>query len=1263
MKRTIFRKVMVMTFLLLSAVCGRAQDNVYDRTTISSPTPASLGKYVDFPVNTHTGIPEISIPIYTIETGNFKLPITLGNHPSGLKVLEPSSAAGLGFALNAGGVITRTVRGAPDERSTSTIYNQDHGWYSDTGYMRRFYSNLMQDWQGVAAGRRDGEPDLYTFNFAGYIGKFFFSDDRKPVILADGKNRDIEIRCTYLGGNSIGTFVLITPDGNRYNFGGTLLSPDNAEVTSPFTVATGFQEGKVISTWYLTQIVSTDLAQTITFTYASENYSFHSITSAPISSLDNTNSYDANLIKNFVKGKRLTRIDWKTGSVLINYGAARTDLGGYNTKELGDSEVNSEARPISSIDITNNQGFCKRFNFYTSYFQDNTTALPAQLGNLTINTDRKRLRLDSIKEISCTGLLPQPAIKFEYFTEFVPRRLTFAQDYWGFYNGQTGNTKLTPTITETGTTTVIPGANRAPSWPQMRAGTLKRIYWPTGGNTEYQFEPHFVTTSIGTPQYVNRKNLTIGYDGSNPEVKTDTVTLVGGSYKITLLNTTGGSDAHFSLKNNSTGDYYISISTNTDTKLTDSIIRTLPDGVYTITIIKNTFENGSTSGNGATGIIDRYTGSSGPTDVIVGGLRIKNILAYDHLSGTTNATQYDYIQNGRSSGILYSRPVYAALIRNDLVAQLGDWSPSGFQQACNPQGCIACVGFPYFRSANSIQPMSTSQGEHIGYEEVSVGKPDNGYSVYRYYTGMPIGYVTPSLAVTSVDRSTCSYSVPNFPYAPDEYNNLRGKLKEEMHFRSDGKILKDVLYTHHYDTPTDSTRCFMAAALSGTYLGTFYWLTSSRKYKEVIYTTMYAEDGPDFLTNTQTVYYGSKYHNAPTKEVYFDSKGDSIVTTNKYVKDYEPNCGYVFTCSSNYRNACNSCQATYTAAQNACAGQGGACYTNAFLAYQKCMDNARITYSDCRLQKELGFTDYYWCRRGYRSTADSNLAAIYSMALDNNNERVEQSTFKAGLLVDAKINLHKRMNDSFRVSPNQLQTLPIAAPGNSFSQSGISGNNLSKDARYVREASVLFDSGVVHQLSSDYNPPISTIWDYRFSYRTAVATNATIDQIAYTSFEADNRGGWIYEDNSIADTNAMTGKIVHRPLTGIYKSGLDVNRTYILSYWTEKTTPFTIAGTIAYIHGTANVNGWRYFEHKISGVTVINLTGNFKIDELKLYPEGSQMVTYTYEPLVGMTSVSSASDQIIRYNYDALGRLIAVSDRERKLMKVYDYQFQVPTLQ
>lgn len=94
-----------------------------------SPTASSLGKYADIPVSYHTGVPNISVPLYTINEGDLSLPISLSYHAAGIRVDEISSPIGLGWSLNAGGMISRTVNGGPDEGYTHTkAITNKAGW-------------------------------------------------------------------------------------------------------------------------------------------------------------------------------------------------------------------------------------------------------------------------------------------------------------------------------------------------------------------------------------------------------------------------------------------------------------------------------------------------------------------------------------------------------------------------------------------------------------------------------------------------------------------------------------------------------------------------------------------------------------------------------------------------------------------------------------------------------------------------------------------------------------------------------------------------------------------------------------------------------------------------------------------------------------------------------------------------------------------------------------------------------------------------------
>jgi YD repeat-containing protein len=70
---------------------------------------------------------------------------------------------------------------------------------------------------------------------------------------------------------------------------------------------------------------------------------------------------------------------------------------------------------------------------------------------------------------------------------------------------------------------------------------------------------------------------------------------------------------------------------------------------------------------------------------------------------------------------------------------------------------------------------------------------------------------------------------------------------------------------------------------------------------------------------------------------------------------------------------------------------------------------------------------------------------------------------------------------------------------------------------------------------------------------------------------------------------------------------------------------------------------------------MVSGTGN--IDELRLYPKTAQMTSYTYAPLVGMTSSCDMDNKITYYSYDALGRLMFIKDQDGNIIKTMQYQY------
>ena len=84
-----------------------------------SPEATHIEQYGNLSVNHSTGVPDISIPLHTIEYGDVKIPISISYLATGIKVNDISSSVGLKWMLNAGGQVSRNIIGKADEDECS----------------------------------------------------------------------------------------------------------------------------------------------------------------------------------------------------------------------------------------------------------------------------------------------------------------------------------------------------------------------------------------------------------------------------------------------------------------------------------------------------------------------------------------------------------------------------------------------------------------------------------------------------------------------------------------------------------------------------------------------------------------------------------------------------------------------------------------------------------------------------------------------------------------------------------------------------------------------------------------------------------------------------------------------------------------------------------------------------------------------------------------------------------------------------------------
>lgn len=215
----------------------------------------------------------------------------------------PQSTLGVGWVLSAGGYISRTVNGIPDEKVGTKNNGTDNkiGYYYNhtKSFIGRQNSEMIQNGTLYKNVEKYLEnfyadegyelcPDEFTFNFLGYAGTFLMGEDGKWKVISDtnikvefdentgfSTNRDLMSRFRYMkcdgdifDSNKIffKKFTLITPDGTRYEFGGE----HAVEYSVPYYSQT--TDNLVASCWKLSKIVTVDNHEAI-FEYKDDSYS------------------------------------------------------------------------------------------------------------------------------------------------------------------------------------------------------------------------------------------------------------------------------------------------------------------------------------------------------------------------------------------------------------------------------------------------------------------------------------------------------------------------------------------------------------------------------------------------------------------------------------------------------------------------------------------------------------------------------------------------------------------------------------------------------------------------------------------------------------------------------------------------------------------------------------------------------------------------------------------------------------------------------
>jgi hypothetical protein len=123
----------------------------------------------------------------------------------------------------------------------------------------------------------------------------------------------------------------------------------------------------------------------------------------------------------------------------------------------------------------------------------------------------------------------------------------------------------------------------------------------------------------------------------------------------------------------------------------------------------------------------------------------------------------------------------------------------------------------------------------------------------------------------------------------------------------------------------------------------------------------------------------------------------------------------------------------------------------------------------------------------------------------------------------------------------------------------------------------------------------------------------------------------------------------------------------MLGWIPSTSTPYKVGFWAKRTSGTGNVNvggqtealttAWKWVEKTITSSSLTISGSSVIIDELRLHPADAMMTSYTYEPLVGMTSQTDPRGYTLIYFYDPANRLQTIKDEDGNIVEHYEYNY------
>ena len=828
----------------------------------ASPTANSLGQYGGVDVGLASGTVNKTIELYNFITGPLQVPLSINYSSNGLKVNDNGGIIGTGWSANLGGVIRRSIMGEDDEKNTNRLPNTFNPYaVDDQAY--NYITGMIS--YNVTASVYDGEPDVFSFNFGNYSGKFIFDNLGNLVLLNYSALKIIRVSQTH--------FEIYTPDGVKYEFGGPAVE---------YSYKMGSGCGKVFANptntaYFLYKITHPDgtiinlLHDAINYTYVTgvnENYSFRKdnpdldvpcVSGSP--SYSRTNCASLMYTRTYL----LKELNSALGNIQLSY----VDHSAGDGKILKDIQVFPKGNTTPTRKIILN------------YLEKISNGYP--YSNALVDRDNLRFRsfLTEIQFVNSLGTVDSK-YKFDYKDlNSLPRRFANCQDYFGYFNGKS-NTTLIPKPQNEAWASYFSdvNANREPDEAYVTAGMLSRIIYPTGGVDSLLYEANTTWREYTIPAPSVNGGLTVTGTGTlGTGIQTTSVFTVSFQQKVKfsffceILATDGtypGTGRVVLLKNGAQ-----EISQNVQAYNSSSFeVDLFPGNNYQVRVEAGKGDKVSCTVS--------YSYKSAPDtkafkNQISAGARIFKVITKEN--GVSYEKKYSYYDindvDKKSSGKVNTDPYF-------------EWFTTGKYKCSYLNYSYIGKYYKYTLSSNSIFGDSYYDSAPQYYTDVfEENNQNNGGVIYKFTVNpnsRPYLYMGEDF---------------NAPWTSNAHSN--GLETDRLIYKRDGTLIVPVqrISTSYRSDPAKSNT-FKAYVANQRYLSDDFYGESKFApldlleydhlqrwiYVDSVRTKQYAINGTDYSETIDAFFYDNPVHAQVSRKTRLDSRGKRNVIQYLYPNDY-----------------------------------------------------------------------------------------------------------------------------------------------------------------------------------------------------------------------------------------------------------------------------------------------------------------------------------------------------------------------------------------